>query len=204
MKPGDKIKPLKESLKDRQRKFADLLREKEAAAKAQAAREQQEREDQPRIGYRMSDGTIYAGMSPDTGKRMYAMPADASLTMTFDEAQEYAKTTNSRKACGYDDWRVPTKNELNVLFNNRAAVGGFDVSGSNPDGWYWSAMPVYKRYAYGQRFSDGDQIANYKVNHSSVRLVRSDTRRGRTASNQSSRASSSRASKSDLNEGAKP
>jgi hypothetical protein len=50
VKPGGKNKPLKQSLQDRQRKFNDLLREKEAAAKERAARKQQEREDQSRIG----------------------------------------------------------------------------------------------------------------------------------------------------------
>jgi hypothetical protein len=124
------------------------------------------------IGDKMPDGTIYAGVSPDTGKKMFALPADASLTMKFNEAQEYAKTTNSQKAYGHDDWRVPTKAELNVLFNNRAAIGGFDVSGSNPAGWYWSATPSNKWNAWCQMFSDGDQNASYMVSLSSVRLVR--------------------------------
>src|SRR5438552_817465 len=31
-------------------------------------------------GDRMADGTIYAGVSPDTGKAMYTTPADAPLT----------------------------------------------------------------------------------------------------------------------------
>src|SRR5947208_2132008 len=44
----------------------------------------------PQPGDRMPDGTIYAGMSPDTGKAMYTTPADASLTYAFTEAQKYA------------------------------------------------------------------------------------------------------------------
>jgi hypothetical protein len=109
----------------------------------------------PKIGAKMPDGTIYAGISPDTGKPMYATPADAPLTMTFNEAAEHAKTANSQKACGHRDWRVPTKAELNVLFNNRAAIGGFNVSGSYPAGWYCSSLPGYERTAWCQRFSDG-------------------------------------------------
>jgi hypothetical protein len=34
---------------------------------------------------------------------------------------------------------VPNKGELNVLFNNRAAIGGFDESGDDPAGWYGSS-----------------------------------------------------------------
>src|SRR5579871_821515 len=81
-------KPLlpQQSLKDRQRKFAELLRAKQAETKARAAREQQERE---RIGYKMPDGTIYAGVSPYTGNPMYTTPGDAPLTMAFDDAALY-------------------------------------------------------------------------------------------------------------------
>src|SRR5947207_14645373 len=34
-------------------------------------------------GDRMPDGTVYAGISPDTHKPIYATPKDASLTFTF-------------------------------------------------------------------------------------------------------------------------
>ena len=94
---------------------------------------------EPKIGDKMPDGTVFAGISPDTNKPMYATPADASLTMKFNEAQEYAAKLDAH---GHKDWRVPTKAELNVLFNNRAAIGGFNVTGSYPAGWYWSASPT--------------------------------------------------------------
>jgi hypothetical protein len=128
----------------------------------------------PKIGDEMPDGTIYVGVSPDNGRAMYAMPADAPLTMTFNEAAEHAKTANSMKANGHDDWRVPTRKELNVLFNNRAAIGGFNVSGYdiNPPNWHWSATPNDQWNAWGQRFSDGLQGYYDKDFHSSVRLVR--------------------------------
>jgi len=41
---------------------------------------------EPKVGDKMPDGTVLAGISPDTNKPMYATPADASLTMTFNEA----------------------------------------------------------------------------------------------------------------------
>jgi hypothetical protein len=91
---------------------------------------------EPKPGDKIPDGTIYAGISPESGKAMYAMPADASMTMRFNEAQEYAAKLDAH---GHKDWHVPTKAALNVLFNNRAAIGEFNVSGSNPAGWYWSA-----------------------------------------------------------------
>jgi len=124
---------------------------------------------EPKVGEKISDGTIFAGVSPDTNKPMYATLADASLTMTFNEAQEYAAKLD---AYGHKDWHVPTKAELNVLFNNRAAIGGFNVSGSNPAGWYWSASPDYKRNAWCQRLSDGAQDNLNMYDHLFVRPVR--------------------------------
>jgi len=123
----------------------------------------------PAPGDKMPDGTVFAGISPDTNKPMYVTPADASLTMTFNEAKEYAARLDAH---GHKDWRVPTKAELNVLFNNRAAIGRFDVTGSDPAGWYWSASPHDSWVAWGQRFSDGCQGYDGKDGHSAVRCVR--------------------------------
>ena len=121
------------------------------------------------IGDKMPDGTVYAGVSPDSGKALYAMPADAPLSVTFNGAQKYAETLDAH---GHQDWRVPTKNELNLLFNNLAAVGGFRVSGSYPGGWYWSSSSYTTWSAWIQRFRGGYQNYNFKVTRSSVRCVR--------------------------------
>jgi hypothetical protein len=82
----------------------------------------------PKPGDWMQDGTIYAGISPDTGRPMYTTPADAPLTYSFNQARHYASRLDAH---GHLDWRVPTKVELNVLFNSRGAIGGF--SGH----WHW-------------------------------------------------------------------
>jgi hypothetical protein len=92
----------------------------------------------PGPGNKTLEGTVYAGRSPDTGEPMYASPVDAPLTMTFNEAAGYAKKLNQEQYLCHNDWRVPTRAELNVLFNNRAAIGGFNVSGSYPAGCYWA------------------------------------------------------------------
>ena len=123
---------------------------------------------EPKIGDRIKDGTIYAGASPD-GTPLFTTPADAPLTMTFNDAKEYARKLDAH---GHNDWRLPTEAELNVLFNNRAAIGGFDTSGSSPAGWYWSASPYNGSDAWGQRFSDGCQDHGTKNYLSSVRCVR--------------------------------
>jgi hypothetical protein len=128
-------------------------------------------ESGPKYGDKMPDGSVYAGISPDSGKAMYATPYDAPLTYTFNQAQKYAARLDAH---GHMDWRVPTKGELNVLFQNRAAIGGFDESGSGPAGWYWSSSQLghYSFDARAQRFSNGYQFDFDKFGGSSLRCVR--------------------------------
>ena len=118
----------------------------------------------------MPDGTVYAGISPDTSKPMYATPADAPLTMKFNQATECAAKLDTH---GHRDWRVPTKTELNVLFKNRAAIGGFDIGDSYPAGWYWSTSPDGEDWTMpSQRFSDGFQRESPASDRLSLRPVR--------------------------------
>jgi hypothetical protein len=125
----------------------------------------------PKIGDKMPGGAVYAGELD--GRDIYTTPADALKTYTFNDATDYAATLNKQKHLGHDDWRVPTKDELNLLFSNRAAIGGFDEAGCDPVGWYWSSTQgEYNLGAWGQRFSDGTQLVSGKVVRVSLRLVR--------------------------------
>lgn len=149
------------------------LHEKNATASATTAATQELAA--PKIGDVMKDGSIFAGVSPDTCKGMFAMPADAPLSMTFDAAAKYARKLSNEKTLGHDDWRVPTKAELNVLFQNRekgTLKGTFNATGSFPSGWYWSGTPYGDDVAYGQPFSDGLQTVYDRDFDSSVRCVR--------------------------------
>ena len=123
----------------------------------------------PQVGDKMPDGSVYAGISPDTNKPMYATPADAKLTMEWKQAMKYAEELDAH---GHRDWRVPTKGELNVLFQNRAAIGRFNVSGSDLAGRYWSSTESNGNHAWGQLFSNGNQDWDYKLDDSSLRCVR--------------------------------
>ena len=108
---------------------------------------------------------------------MYTTPADAlvrrwlrppRLIYTCNQAQKYAETLDAH---GHKDWRVPTKSELNVLFRNRAAIGGFNETGSRDVGWYQSSSERHF-LAWGQRFSDGGREGDFKIFASSLRCVR--------------------------------
>lgn len=52
---------------------------------------------------------------------------------------------------GFSDWYLPSKDELNKLYINRVAIGGF----SNANYWTSTEAPLY--YAYIQDFTDGTQ-----------------------------------------------
>src|SRR5262249_2949691 len=108
------------------------------------------------VGNKMEDGTIFAGVSPDTGRNMFVAPKDASGILRWKAAMKYAADLDSN---GHTDWKLPSKAELGVLYQNRdkgALKGTFDTSGSSPYGWYWSASenPSGSESAWLERFSD--------------------------------------------------
>jgi hypothetical protein len=127
----------------------------------------------PMPGTVMPDGTVYAGLSPDTGRAFYAAANDAPKLMTWNDATAYARASTAH---GHSDWRVPTMNELDVIFNNSAAIGGFNASGSLSGGMYWSSSKdgavILHIRARDWTFSDGSQIFDTKSARSSVRCVR--------------------------------
>ena len=68
---------------------------------------------------------------------------------------------------GYSDWYLPSKDELNKLYLNRTAIGGFS------GGVYWSSSEVSSTNAWYQNFSDGGQVSLGKFVNLFVRAVRS-------------------------------
>ena len=63
-------------------------------------------------------------------------------------------------------WRLPTKDELNMLYENKEEIGGF---ASN---YYWSSTEVDYNYAWIQNFFNGYQSNNNKNYYNYVRAVR--------------------------------
>ena len=75
---------------------------------------------------------------------------------------------------GFSDWYLPSRDELNKLYLNRVAIGGFETvySGSWP--YYWSSSE-YEGNGGGvwiQLFVDGSQNSNYESFTFRVRAVR--------------------------------
>lgn len=68
---------------------------------------------------------------------------------------------------GYSDWYLPSKDELNKLYLNRTAIGGFS------GGVYWSSSEVSSTNAWYQNFSDGSQVSLGKFVSLFIRAIRS-------------------------------
>lgn len=68
---------------------------------------------------------------------------------------------------GYDDWYLPSKDELNKLYLNKTAIGGFAAD------TYWSSSEADANNTWYQFFPTGYQVGNSKVGAHYVRAVRS-------------------------------
>jgi hypothetical protein len=66
----------------------------------------------------------------------------------------------------YGDWYLPSKHELNLLYIERAAVGGFTTN------YYWSSTEYGTLDAWLQIFNGGYQFYDNKSSTDGVRAVR--------------------------------
>jgi hypothetical protein len=66
----------------------------------------------------------------------------------------------------YSDWYLPSKDELNQMFLNKTAIGGFST------GSYWSSSEFNSGSAWIQSFTTGAQSSDSKGNGNNVRAIR--------------------------------
>jgi hypothetical protein len=70
---------------------------------------------------------------------------------------------------GYSDWYLPSKDELNALYTNRVAIGGFTEG--EP---FWTSTEYNDLSAWYQYFFDGSQGTFSKLSSTyRVRAIRS-------------------------------
>ena len=68
---------------------------------------------------------------------------------------------------GYNDWFLPSKDELYKLYLNKNAIGGF------ADDYYWSSSETNADFAWNQKFyAMGNQLSGHKSLFFRVRAVR--------------------------------
>lgn len=75
----------------------------------------------------------------------------------------------------FNDWRLPTIEELATIYNNKRAIGGFRDSVSyNSDYWSMSVSPSIDSYYYALNFSNGQSSTKKSSYSCYVRAVRKD------------------------------
>ncbi len=84
------------------------------------------------------------------------------------EAGRAASICNDLVAGGYDDWFLPSKDELELMYAQKTVVGGFAKRN------YWSSSEDSANSAWVQFFGDGDQYTHgfHKYSIYNVRAVR--------------------------------
>ena len=74
---------------------------------------------------------------------------------------------DAKKACNNlgDGWRLPTIEELDILYQNKDKISGFT------NGNYWSSTEIVD-FGYSRNFNNGGQDASYSFSKYYVRAVR--------------------------------
>ena len=68
---------------------------------------------------------------------------------------------------GYSDWYLPSRDELSMLYSNKAFIGGFAAA------YYWSSSEGSNYLAWSQYFLNGNQNSYHsKTSANYVRAVR--------------------------------
>jgi uncharacterized protein DUF1566 len=75
----------------------------------------------------------------------------------------------------YSDWFLPSKDELNLLYEKKAIINtAFEEVSGSPlnDAYYWSSSETSADAAWAQNFVTGEQVSGYKDNTVSVRAIK--------------------------------
>jgi len=132
-------------------------------------------------------GTHTIGESYGGGKVFYvttdglhgliAETQDQSSSCTWYDAQDIISTSSNHSTAGklFTDWRLPTKNELNLLYSQKSVVGSFSTNGSG----YWSSKESEDSSGYESGWiqifgnvGDGTQTLCFKSLTNYVRAIR--------------------------------
>lgn len=112
-----------------------------------------------KLGDILSDGGIVYFLDDSNRHGIGAQPRNESNRLTWEEGKILANAYGQ-------DWHLPTKEELALLYAKRNIVGRF------PNNYYWSSTEVGSGNAWYQSFGNGYQYNNDKTNTFLVRAVR--------------------------------
>ena len=114
----------------------------------------------------------YNGSYTTTGATGTAIGTGLSNTNTIITSQGATATSyaaglaRAYEGGGYTDWYLPSKDELNKLYLNKTAIGGFETN------YYWSSSEIDGNKAWAQNFVNGGHYDSDKYNTAYVRAIR--------------------------------
>lgn len=123
-------------------------------------------------GYQIGDrgpagGIVFydKGRVSEGWRYLEAASSDLDGSMNWNDAMSAAR---SFRFGGYSDWRLPTKDELNLMYENlhKRGIGGLESA------FYWSSSEDVSSHAWGLAFSLGLQGRVGKNFDRRVRAVR--------------------------------
>ena len=120
------------------------------------------------IGDTCDDGSKFLGTHPNYGwQGFYVTDIDQR---SFSNWYNSITLCNNLNRHGHSDWYLPSRAELNLLFENQDTIG----SSSPGVGLYWSSTELVHGNAWYQNFGNGDQNYDSKNSFNGVRCVRRD------------------------------
>ncbi|HJW31003.1 MAG TPA: DUF1566 domain-containing protein, partial [Saprospiraceae bacterium] len=120
-----------------------------------------------------SNSRFNAGQQYQGGIIVYVNPTGMHGLIVSDKdlgTMEFSQATRrcaAYKSNGYDDWRLPSKEELNRVFQSHRKLGAFSK------GMYWSQTSATDIMAWTQSLTDGHPGSFNKGMSCNVRAVRS-------------------------------
>lgn len=148
---------------EKERLAKEAIIEKERLAK-EAIIEKQRQEKEAFINKIKKSSTTIIGQTTLVGNLMIAQK-------DFPEKMKWWDAKTACTALG-DGWRLPTKSEMLLLFQNKATINGIYERE-----YYWSSTELENDYrseyiAWLQRFDSGKQVTDVKDNNYYVRAVK--------------------------------
>jgi hypothetical protein len=110
--------------------------------------------------------TVVGALSETNGQANTANLHGLSAEGATHRAADYCSTLHAH---GHSDWYLPARDELNRLYENRTAIGNFDLAAGAR---YWSSSEYSNIFAWSQNFNSGFQSGDPKDSPLHVRCVR--------------------------------
>ena len=116
-----------------------------------------------------SYGTLIGGTGTGIGTGQSNTTTIVTWLNSHSETDRAAQLCDSLVYSGYSDWFLPSKNELNLIYENLKV---FDVGGFAGYG-YWSSSEDSAYHAWGQGLGSGTQASGNKSANLQIRATRS-------------------------------